>query len=295
MKRADYTAALVAQRQWDSAFVLLHNAPAGVGAVDASRHIPILYAHNELLRTYTRRETARALESAAAIVCVSSFLAEQTAVRLPPGLRDRVAVVRNGVDTTFFRPSARPAEDGASPLEVLFVGRVIPDKGAHILAEAALRVPGIRITIVGSEGFSATAPPTPYESRLRQSIAALGERGRWLPFKPREVIADLMRSSDVVVVPSVWPDPFALTTLEGMASGAAVVASRIGGIPEAVSDAGLLVPPGDVDALASTLADLDHDRGELATWKTTGRTYAEANDWGVAWSCLARTLGVVPA
>lgn len=54
---------------------------------------------------------------------------------------------------------------------------------------------------------------------------------------------EVLRTADVVVVPSRWAEPFALTALEGMAAGAAVVASDIGGIPEAVGTAGILVPP----------------------------------------------------
>jgi glycosyltransferase involved in cell wall biosynthesis len=83
------------------------------------------------------------------------------------------------------------------------------------------------------------------------------------------------------VVPSVWPEPFALTSLEGMAAGAAVVASDVGGVPEAVGGAGLLVPPGDDAALAAALAGLADDREALAAARRRARAHAEARDWSV--------------
>lgn len=141
-----FAAALAGQDDWPEAFVLAHNAPAAVPLV-ASRHHAVLYAHNQLLRTYGRREVTRVLAPAAAIVCVSDYLAEDTARLLPPALRDRVHVVRNGVDTSLFAGPRTVSET----LRVTFVGRVIPDKGPHVLLEAArlLDRPDVEVTIVG--------------------------------------------------------------------------------------------------------------------------------------------------
>jgi glycosyltransferase involved in cell wall biosynthesis len=63
------------------------------------------------------------------------------------------------------------------------------------------------------------------------------------------------------VVPSIWPDSFPTVALEAMAAGAAIVVSRIGGLPEAVIDgeSGLIVEPGDVSALAAALERLLDD------------------------------------
>ncbi|WP_159798081.1 glycosyltransferase family 4 protein [Puerhibacterium puerhi] len=294
--RRAFRAALADQAAWPPAVVLLHNAPQAVGLVDA-RHVPVLYAHNQLLRTYTPREAGRALEPAAAVVCVSAHLAEQTADRLPPSLRERVHVVRNGVDARAIRPSGRAAGD---VLEVLFVGRTVPDKGPDVLLRAVRRLVDagrgdVHVTVVGSSGFSATDPLTPYERGLRELAAGLGPHADVRPFAPRPAVVELLRGADVVVVPSVWPEPFALTSLEGMAAGAAVVASDVGGVPEAVGEAGLLVPPGDDAALAAALAGLADDRDALAAARRRARAHAEARDWSVVRaeldSVLGRTLG----
>jgi glycosyltransferase involved in cell wall biosynthesis len=115
----------------EPAIVLAHNAPILPWLLRKSSHSVILYAHNDILRTLTRREAARTLGSVASIVCVSESLRAQTRIRLPRELRDRVVVVGNGVDCAQFAPSAPSASTGlrGSKLRVIFVGRMIAEKG----------------------------------------------------------------------------------------------------------------------------------------------------------------------
>ena len=87
----------------DPGTLITHNNPQAVPLVARHGHAGVLYAHNRLLRTYSQREAGRVLDAAAGVVCVSDFLAEDTASRLPGRIADRIAVVRNGVDTRLFR------------------------------------------------------------------------------------------------------------------------------------------------------------------------------------------------
>jgi len=90
--RRRLAAALRDQESWPESVVLAHNAPQAVPLVSA-RHAPVLYAHNQLLRTYGRRAAGRVLDPVAAVVCVSEHLAEETAGMLPSRLRARVHAV----------------------------------------------------------------------------------------------------------------------------------------------------------------------------------------------------------
>ncbi|MGW8567302.1 glycosyltransferase family 4 protein [Isoptericola sp. NPDC055881] len=287
--RRPWAAALADQQAWEPSTVVLHNAPQAVPLVDRRRHSAVLYAHNMLLRSYSRAEAGRTLDQVDAIVCVSEFLAEATRARLPRSLRDRVHVVRNGVDPGRFRPAPR-LDRGR--LEVVFAGRTIPAKGPEVLLRAALLLdrPDVHVTVVGSSGFSATDPLTPYEVRLRDLAGRLGTRATLRPFAARADVAALMAAADVVVVPSVWPEPFALTVLEGMAAGAAVVASAVGGIPEAVEDGGVLVPPGDAEALASVLGRWADDRAALGADRARAQRRAARRDWSVVAAELERVV-----
>ena len=96
----------------------------------------------------------------------------------------------------------------------------------------------------------------------------------------REVI-QLLSHARVFACPSVY-EPLGIVNLEAMACGAAVVASRVGGIPEVVADGetGLLVPPDDPDALAAALNVVLRDRDRAAAMGTRGRARAAAEfDW----------------
>ena len=288
--RARYAAALPDQDSWDPAFVIGHNAVQLMAAVDARRHVPVLYAHNDLLRSYSRRESGRALASASAIIAVSDYLADRLRSALPEALRDRVETVGNGVDAAAFQA---PLRESRGRLEIVLVGRMVPEKGVDVLLEALVRLDraDIHTTIIGSEGFDPASVLSDYQRMLRRTAAGLGDAVDFLPFQPRARIAQLLSSADVVVVPSRWPEPFALTVLEGMAAGAAVVASDVGGIPEAAGGAGLLIAPGDADLLAQALACLADDEPLLHDMQRASRERALQRDWGV----VARELDAVLA
>lgn len=277
--RRSYAAALADQHTWEPSIVLAHNAPQAVPLVDAGRHVPVLYAHNVLLRTYRRREAMRALGPAAVIVCVSEYLAARTTTLLPRELHERVRVVLNGVDVNAFARPGHARRDGA--LRVAFVGRMIPDKGADVLLEAVLRLdrPDIHLTLVGASGFGSDDPLTTFEQDIRHRAQRLGQRVTVRPFVPRAEVAALLTRADVVVVPSRWPDPCPLTVLEGMAAGAAVVGSEIGGIPEMLRGVGILVPPGDPQALAEVLEGLATDGALLERTAAACLAAARARDW----------------
>lgn len=273
----------------EPSFVLAHNAPALPRLLRGQPHTVLLYAHNDILRTVGHREALRSLDSTAAIVCVSKALAEITARRLPPSLVDRVHVVENGVDTVTFQPDARPR---GPRVRIMFLGRMIPDKGADLLVKAAARLDrdDLEFVVVGSAGFDRDAPLTSYEQSLRHAAAGSRSPVVFERFVQRAAVPSLLQTADVFVVPSRWPDPSPLTVGEAMATGLPVVGSRIGGIPEVLGDAGVLIEPDDVEALALALDHLASDEGERARLSAAARTRAEDRSWSRTWSQLARLL-----
>jgi glycosyltransferase involved in cell wall biosynthesis len=85
---------------------------------------------------------------------------------------------------------------------------------------------------------------------------------RFVPYCSGRQLAELFHDSDVFCLPSVWHDPFPLAPLEAMAAGLPVVATRSGGIPEALSDGGgILIERNSVDALSDALTELSRDPG----------------------------------
>jgi glycosyltransferase involved in cell wall biosynthesis len=146
-----------------------------------------------------------------------------------------------------------------SNLKLLYAGRLKPEKGIETVIEAMTRLVfgqgkrEISLSVAGSGSVD-------YENHLQRSVDQAGLTGyvSFMGWAPPEEMPELLRKFDVVVVPSIWPEPFARAVLEGMISGLVVLASRIGGTPEIVLDGenGLLFTPNDPDDLAKKIAHL---------------------------------------
>jgi glycosyltransferase involved in cell wall biosynthesis len=145
-----------------------------------------------------------------------------------------------------------------------------PYKGFHVLLDAVrrLRQQGREDVVLALCGEGPQLP------ELREQARPLGEQVRFLG--RRDDVPQLLGGATIAVVPSLWEEAFGLAVAEGMAAGVPVVASRIGGIPEQVEDgqSGLLVPPGDADALAGALLRLLSDPEERTRLAAQGRERA---------------------
>ena len=179
------------------------------------------------------------------IVCVSED-SRRCSEREGLGGR-RLVTIPNGICLDRFC-SERVALDGPA----LFVGRLTAEKDVATLLQAATRVgremPGFRLRIVGDG---------PCASELRELAWSLGLSSVVAFLGPRSDVAELLRTSSMLVLPS-RTEGIALTVLEAMASGLPVVATRVGGTPEAVEDGvtGRLVAVGDADGLAAAMSEM---------------------------------------
>lgn len=187
---------------------------------------------------------------------------------------ERVVTVPNGLavpDRPADRAAARAALGlGHGDTVVGFVGRLSDDKGPALLLEAAARlrpsVPGLRIVLLGGD----VAGPTGLRLQARAALPDLAGSVRLAGYQPEA--ARLCRAFDVQVLPSV-AEPFGLVLLEAMAQAVPVVATAAGGVPEIVRDGrdGLLVPPGDPEALARALGRLLSDEALRDRLAAAGR------------------------
>ncbi|MFA6131762.1 MAG: glycosyltransferase family 4 protein [Patescibacteria group bacterium] len=146
---------------------------------------------------------------------------------------------------------------------VLFVGRLVEEKGVWPLLRAAKQLPQINFKFVGTG---------PEEERLKQAAEPLSNV-EFVGFASGEALWNLYRGARCVVVPSLWQEVFGLVVLEAMAAGKPVIASNIGGLPETVVDrvTGLLVQPGSVPELTEAIERLFHDHGLAREMGFAGR------------------------
>ena len=179
---------------------------------------------------------------------------------------DRTVVIPNAVDVAGarrFRPAGRER-----PL-LIAVGRLKAPKDFLTLVRALGKLPpdAFDALIVG-EG--------PDRSRLEEEIGSLGLLGRIRLTGERRDVPELLAGADVFVLQSA-SEGMPVSVLEAMAAGLPVVASRVGGVPEQVDDGGtgLLVEPGDPDALAAALGRLLEDGALRLRLGSAARARAE--------------------
>ena len=227
-----------------------------------------------------------AVEAADAVIAVSAGMRADVLAAYPSVRPERVRVIRNGIDTREYAPD--PGTDvltryGVDPDRpyVIFVGRVTRQKGLPVLLRAASGLdPGAQLVLCAGQ---ADTPELGAEVGALAGRLTSARSGVVLisgMLAKREVI-QLLTHASVFACPSVY-EPLGIVNLEAMACGTAVVASRVGGIPEVVADGetGLLVPPEDPDALAAALNELVRDPDRAAAMGRAGRERAAAEfDW----------------
>lgn len=182
-----------------------------------------------------------------------------------PSNRLKVLVERAGISPVEVVPNAVPeparvaVENEIEPYAIGFAGRFVAEKGVRVLVDAfetvATLQPRARLVLVGD------GPERPAIER-RIEASQLGGRVEITGWLPREQVDRRLATVAVQVVPSLWEEPFGLVAAEAMMRGTPVVASDIGGLGEVVEQGytGMLVPPGDPEALATALLTLLENR-----------------------------------
>ncbi|HHJ39298.1 MAG: hypothetical protein AXA67_12230 [Methylothermaceae bacteria B42] len=194
------------------------------------------------------------------VIAISQGIAE---VLIKQGLpEEKLSLVHSGVDTQIFRPPRKESMRGQlgippDHIVIAVVAQLIPRKGHLVLFESLSRLrrdyPELKLTsLVFGKG--------PLEAELKAHCQKLGLQNqvRWMGY--REDMAEILPAMDVVVHPAL-KEGLGVALLEAAACGLPIIASRSGGMPEVVEDGvnGLLVPPGDPNALGCAINHLARD------------------------------------
>ena len=223
------------------------------------------------------------LRGADAFVAISTAIQQE--IVAAGAATERVALIPHGVDTRRFRPAdSREKMDLRRVVGlpeggelVVFTGRLLRGKGIEILLDAFERVVEVRrearLVLVGDGGDQTLS----VEKALRARVAdgALATR---VTFAGRvENVEDYLRAADVFAFPSFF-EAMPLSVLEATSCGLACVASAVGGIVDVIEDgrSGILLPPGDADALARTLTSLLGDAAKRSALGSSARERAVA-------------------
>jgi 2-deoxystreptamine N-acetyl-D-glucosaminyltransferase/2-deoxystreptamine glucosyltransferase len=207
----------------------------------------------------------------AVVVLTDRTAAALRADGIPP---ERIRTLPSGFDPSLFEGPHADVFAGVGRPRIGYVGRLAEQKRADLLVEAFGRMRQPAHLVIVGDG--------PEAARVRGLAAAspAADRITLAGFVEHSAVPAVLASLDVLALPSMYEE-MGSVLVEAMASGLPVVASAVGGIPEVVRDGrtGLLVPPGDVDALAAALDRLAADPGLRGRLAEGARVHARDYAW----------------
>ncbi len=256
--------------------VEVHNRPEIALALAGRFPIISLFLHNDpqgMRGAKTASDRAKLLRRVSRVVTVSHHLRRQ----FLEGVEGKVTVLPNCVDVP---ERTRRVRDRL----ILFVGRMVSDKGADSFVEACAAVlpqlPGWRAEMVGADRFVPDSPVTSFAERVVRRAAEVGVTTTG--YLPYEETMERMGRASIAVVPSRWAEPFGLTALEALAHGTPLICSRRGALQEVAGDCALYAEPDAPGAVAASILSLALDAGKRTAMATAGRARALQFDTAAA-------------
>jgi glycosyltransferase involved in cell wall biosynthesis len=282
----------------DEAPDVIHSNSIRAGLVMAAATLgldmPVIWHAHDILPRHPLSTAVRIfamISSRNRILSVSQAVADRFRGIILRPLRSRlpILVIHNAVDLERFKPNAKSREEircalglGVTQPVVGIVGQLTARKGqmelieafAQLSREASREVKDAVLLIAGAALFNRDEE---YAARLERAVGSLGIADRVRFLGPRDDIPKLMQGLDVLVVNS-HEEPFALTVLEGLSSGTAVLATSVGGTPEMIrhGENGWLVKARDQKALAKAMLTLFGDQNLRQQLGRAGRREAIA-------------------
>ena len=313
---AEYFAAIARRLRRDPPHVV-HVQTASQFIPKLRRALPqariVLHVHDTHLAGADRNSIEARLSQVDAVVTCSEYVTQRLRAHFS-AYAGRIATIGNGVDLDMFHPPApdtKPSYSAAN--EILYLGRVSPEKGVHVLTAAFKRVldriPDARLSIVGPAGLMPyNRMQLLHDDEHAESLeefygyTLLDKLKRQVLHGQRSYLDDILsrmskpaaaqvnvaglqeytrvpefyRRASVLVAPSVCAEPFGLPLVEAMASGVPVIASRGGGMQGIVADGvtGRLVERNDVAGLARAICEILSEPALAARMGHAGRAAA---------------------
>jgi len=219
----------------------IHNRPYLLEEITRGNKFPIsLFFHNDpqtMKGSKSIRERENILEKCAAIFCVSEFIKKKFLEGINDNIQ-KVHVLYNGVDRKLKKFPKKKKE-------VLFVGRLVLEKGVDLYVDAIKNIanmfPDWQFDLIGSYRLGDDKNEESFVGDIIKKFNKISNQTRFHGFKNQEFVQEKMKNASIIVIPSIWEEPYGLVAAEAMSNGIAIIASNVGGIPEIVKENGILV------------------------------------------------------
>ena len=219
----------------------IHNRPYLVEQITKGNDFPIsLFFHNdpqEMKGSKSIRERENILEKCAAVFCVSEFIKKKFLEGINKNIQ-KVHVLYNGVERKLKKFPKKKKE-------VLFVGRLVPEKGVDLYVDVIQSIANKfldwKFNLIGSYRLGDDSNKGSFVNRVINKFKNISDKTEFYGFQNHNFVQKKMESASIIIIPSIWEEPFGLVAAEAMSNGIAIIASDIGGIPEIIKKNGILI------------------------------------------------------
>ena len=254
---ADHLSKNVIKTNDENQLIEVHNRPYLVKRIKKKvKSCPIsLFLHNnpkEMKGAKTVKEREELILKCEAIFCVSKFIKKQFLDGINKNI-EKIHVLYNGVDR-------KQKKIPKKKKEVLFVGRIVEEKGVEIyvntISSIAQKFPDWTFNLIGSSKLGEIDHNSFFANKIKKNFKKIGTQANYYGFKNKNFVDDKMKSASIIIIPSLWEEPFGLVAAEAMSYGAAIIASNRGALSEIIGNNGVLIDKIDYKKLKSALTNL---------------------------------------
>ena len=227
--------------------IIIANRPGYIIKLQKYVEAPIVIQINNDYINPKIRKAKEIKEASSLIITCSDYLNNQAA-KVQINKETPIVTVHNGIDIKRFA-DAKPIERSVLKMTnddfiVFFSGRLTKEKGILELIQAIKLIkdiPHIKLIIAGASFYGKDSNITPFVKQLQEEAESIKELVIFTGFIDYQDMPSYLKVADVIVVPSMWEEPFGLTVLEAMAAGVPLIATRCGGIPEVCEGVSILI------------------------------------------------------
>ncbi|MEN3035534.1 MAG: glycosyltransferase family 4 protein [Candidatus Methanosuratincola sp.] len=205
------------------------------------------------------------------VICCSKYMVNEVQLNLGCPI-DKISVIHNGYDPKLARSNSA-GTNKKNTRTVLFVGRLVYEKGPHLLVEAASLLKDCRVIIVGDGAMR------PYLEGLARKLG-VSDRVTFMGHVDDDTLLSIYEEAPVLVIPSLY-EPFGIVVLEAMSLGIPVIVSNTGGLDEIITDGrdGLKFQTGSPEELAKAITRILDDEGLRARLVENAKSRAKDFSW----------------
>jgi len=253
-------------RKQEFDIILIENRPGYALKLTGMTDAKLVYhLHNGKLDN-TVKAYQDIYDAATRIITVSDYITK--CVKTINSEDQKTITIHNGINLKAFNSNFPPRiqrkdlELQEADFVLLFTGRIAPEKGLLELLTAMMQLkayPRIKLINASDPFYGIKAKGGPYLDKIQAILPAVGKQVISTGFIPYELIPSYLQLTDVAVIPSIWNEPFGLTVAEAQAMGKPIITTRMGGIPEVVSEENAILLDTDehfIDNLAAAILDL---------------------------------------